>query len=275
MANLEFRRDLYRGTARYYDRFRLPYPRPLIEDLARRAGASGEDAAGHGRLLDLACGTGQLAFALRGYFGEVWAVDQEPGMIEVVTDKIRAAGIGNMRPLVASAEGLAAPEATFDLVVIGNAFHRMRRETVAANVLRWLRPRGLLALVWSRGPSDGGQPWQRVLAATMARWQERARAKDRIPSGYQADRNERPDGAILHDTGFELAGYQEFLVTHEWVPETLTGYLFSTSVLSRVALGGLAAGFEHDVRRELLSCDPSGRFEQVIDFALELARRPG
>ncbi|HEY7431664.1 MAG TPA: class I SAM-dependent methyltransferase [Streptosporangiaceae bacterium] len=275
MADLEFRRDLYQGTARYYDRFRVPYPPSLIEDLARRAGAGGAGAAGKARLLDLACGTGQLAFPLCGYFAEVWAVDQEPGMIEVVTEKMRAAGIGNIRPLAASAEGLNLPEGSFDLVVMGNAFHRVCRETVAANVHRWLRPGGLLALVWSRGPSDGGQPWQRVLSATMARWQKRARAQARVPSGYEADRIQRPDGAVLRDAGFELAGYNEFPVTHEWVPETLTGYLFSTSLLSPVALGDLAPGFEHDLRRELLSCEPSGRFEQVIDFAYELARRPG
>ena len=39
MEELEFRRDLYTGTARYYDRFRVPYPRSLADDLAARAGA--------------------------------------------------------------------------------------------------------------------------------------------------------------------------------------------------------------------------------------------
>ena len=59
MADAEFRRDLYRGTAGYYDRFRVPYPAGLVGDLADRTGADGT-----GRLLDLACGTGQLSFAL-------------------------------------------------------------------------------------------------------------------------------------------------------------------------------------------------------------------
>ena len=39
MADLEFRRDLFRGTARDYDRFRVPYPRNMIDDLAGRSGA--------------------------------------------------------------------------------------------------------------------------------------------------------------------------------------------------------------------------------------------
>ena len=55
-----FAADLYRGTAGHYDRYRLPYPEVMTADLIERAGVSGA-----GRLLDLACGTGQLAFPLR------------------------------------------------------------------------------------------------------------------------------------------------------------------------------------------------------------------
>jgi hypothetical protein len=40
MADLEFRRDLYRGIAGDYDRFRVPYPRNMIDDLAGRSGAT-------------------------------------------------------------------------------------------------------------------------------------------------------------------------------------------------------------------------------------------
>ena len=47
---VRFAAGLYRGTAVYYDRYRLPYPEPMIEDLARTARVSGR-----GRLLDLAC----------------------------------------------------------------------------------------------------------------------------------------------------------------------------------------------------------------------------
>jgi len=36
-----FRRDLYRGTAEFYDEFRLPYPAELIDDLCVRIEADG------------------------------------------------------------------------------------------------------------------------------------------------------------------------------------------------------------------------------------------
>ena len=74
---VRFARDLYQGTAGQYDKFRQSYPAQMLDDLVRRAGVSG-----HGRLLDLACGTGQLAFPLRHRFREVWAVDREADMVD-------------------------------------------------------------------------------------------------------------------------------------------------------------------------------------------------
>lgn len=269
VADLEFRRDLFRGTARYYDRFRVPYPQDLIDDLTQRSGASGG-----GRLLDLACGTGQISFALHGRFAEVWAVDQEPDMVAVVREKAEAAGLAHIRPLTSAAEDLSAPGESFDLIGIGNAFHRLRRETVAVRAFRWLRPGRFLALVWGGSPWEGGEPWQQALTATIRRWQARAGADDRIPPGYERDRRERPDAAILRQSGFELVGDYQFPLAHEWTPDALVGFVFSTGWLSRAALGDLAPGFEEDLKHELLACVPAGRFPQVLGFGYQLARRP-
>jgi SAM-dependent methyltransferase len=158
---LNFGPDLYRGTAEYYDRFRRPYPAELIDDLAVRTGADGT-----GRLLDLACGTGQVCFALRGRFAEVWAVDQEPDMISLVRQKAAALSAPpRFEFRTEAAEELAAPDGSFDLVAMGNAFHRLQRDVVAALVLRWLRPGGHLALLWGRWPG----PRRRAVAACAAR----------------------------------------------------------------------------------------------------------
>jgi ubiquinone/menaquinone biosynthesis C-methylase UbiE len=265
----QFRRDLFRGTARDYDEFRVNYPPSLTDDLARRSGADGQ-----GRLLDLACGTGQLAFALHDRFGEVWAADQEPDMIQVVAQKATAAGIGHVRLLTSPAEDLALPGEWFDLVTIGNAFHRLPRQRVASSVYRSLRPGGFLALAWCDSPWRGDAPWQQALSAAMKRWRARADAGERVPAGYDQARSARPDQAILGEAGFEFAGRRQFSVDHEWTPDTLVGFLFSTSVLSRLTLGGLAADFESDIHRELHVADPAGRFRQAITFAYDLFRRP-
>jgi ubiquinone/menaquinone biosynthesis C-methylase UbiE len=43
--------------------------------------------SGRGRLLDLACGTGQICFALAERSGEVWAIDQESDVIDLLREK--------------------------------------------------------------------------------------------------------------------------------------------------------------------------------------------
>jgi SAM-dependent methyltransferase len=270
MADLEFRRDLYRGIAGDYDRFRVPYPRNMIDDLAGRSGATGR-----GRLLDLACGTGQVTFALAGRFGEVWAVDQEPDMTSVVRQKARSAGLGHIRVLTSAAEDLSAPEGFFDLVAIGNAFHRLPRAAVAASTLRWLRPGQYLALLYSgENPWLGEAPWQRAMAEVVNHWMTRSGGRDRIPPGYEQDRRERPDRAVLADAGFEVLGQHQFPTGHAWTIETIIGLLFSTSVLSRVALGGQAKDFAADLRRELGDFQAAGGLPETIGFVYELARRP-
>jgi SAM-dependent methyltransferase len=270
MADPDFRADLFRGTALSYDAYRPTYPRDLIDDLAARSGADGT-----GRLLDLACGTGHVAFALRDRFAEVWAVDQEPDMIELAS--LKAAATGHGPPLLlrtCAAEELAAPEQSFDLVTIGNAFHRLRRQQVADRVLRWLRPGGYLALLWGGSPVEGGAPWQQTLQATMQSWHDRNGVAHQLPPGYQAAREATPDLSILRAAGFEVIGRFEFAYTHEWTLAEIAGYLASTSVWSAASLGAAAPQFDADLRRELGGYRADGRFRQDATFAYDLARRP-
>ncbi len=264
-----FRRDLYRGTAGDYETYRQPYPPDLITELATRSGANGT-----GMLLDLACGTGQLSFALHTLFAEAWAVDQEPDMVRLAREKAAAAGITNMRFITSPAENLYLPAEAFDLIVIGNAFHRLPRPQVAGSVWRWLRPGQQLALVWSASPWDGAEPWQLAMSATMARWQARLDDRDRLPAGYEQARRELPDEAVLRQAGFELAGKCEVTATKEWTVTELAGFAFSTSVLSRVALGDRAGQFEADLRRAVEACAADRPLRQEVSFAFELARRP-
>jgi SAM-dependent methyltransferase len=266
---VRFATDLFRGTAGYYDRYRLPYPEAMLTDLILRAGISGR-----GRLLDLACGTGQLAFPLRRWFGEVWAVDQEPDMVETVRAKAAAQGAGNVRPIVSDAGTLDAEPDYFDLVVTGNAFHRLNRDLVAGKTLRWLKPGGCLALCWSSQPFTGEEDWQRALAAILERWRVALGAQSRIPAGWDLARQRRPDLQVLAAAGFEVAGHHEFTAGHRWSVPELAGLIRSTSFLPAPVLGDQAAAFDADLAASLGPHSERGVFTENVSFAYELARKP-
>ena len=110
MSGPGFRKDLYQGTAEPYDRFRPGYPPALVDDLWSRAGLRSS-----ARVLDLACGTGQVAFALAGHAREVVAVDQEAGAVAYGQRNARRLGVPSIRWLVGSAEDVVL-DGPFDLV---------------------------------------------------------------------------------------------------------------------------------------------------------------
>ena len=265
-----FAADLYQGTAGHYDRYRLPYPEAMTGDLVQRAGVSGG-----GRLLDLACGTGQLAFPLRQWFSEVWAVDREPDMVQMVRTKAAAVGAEIIRPVVADAETLDAQPAYFELAVIGNAFHRLDRDLVAARLFRWLRPGGCVALCWSLGPSQGGEQWQQALAAAQDRWRAALDVEDRVPANWDEPRRLRPDREVLADAGFGAAVHREFAVEHRWSLPELAGFIRSTSFLPASVLGDQEAAFDADLAAVLGPFATDGAFPETVSFAYDLARKPG
>jgi ubiquinone/menaquinone biosynthesis C-methylase UbiE len=223
--------------------------------------------------LDLACGTGQIAFGLASSFAEVWAVDQEPEAVEFARAKALRDGVDNVRWIAGRAEDVDA-DGYFQLVTIGNAFHRLQRRVIAASAMRWLVPGGHLALLWSNSPWDGSREWQRVLADTVSHWTREAAATERVPANLSQHLAEEPHTTVLATAGFTIVGVFDFETPYEWSVETLTGFMYSTSVLSQQALGRNVEAFERDLRARLLDVEPEGVFREEISFSYTLARRP-
>jgi ubiquinone/menaquinone biosynthesis C-methylase UbiE len=263
-----FRSDLYRGTASYYDRFRLPYPDQLVEDLCRRAAVTGR-----GRLLDLACGPGTVTFALRDRFDEVWAVDQEPGTVEFGARKAAELGATNVRWIKGRAEDVEV-DGAFDLVTVGTAFHRLDRRRVADVAMRLLRPGGHLALLWSATPLNGKDAWQERCTEIFADWAQRTGAIDRLPADLEQHLEQHPHAQVLAEAGFIVEDRYEFAGTHDWTVAALIGFIYSTSLLSRAVLGDQAEAFEADLEARMRALESSGVFREHTSFAYDLATRP-
>jgi SAM-dependent methyltransferase len=266
---LTFRTDLYRGTAAFYARYRPPYPASLLEDLAARLPVSGR-----GRLLDLACGTGQVALPLAERFTKVVAVDQEEEMVAYGRAEADAAGVANIRWIVDSAETVGV-EGPFELVTIGNAFHRLKRQVVAERVFSLLEAGGGIALLWSDPLGRGDSEWQSAMGALFDHWMSKLQITDRVPAGWQAAMDQRPHEEVLVRAGFEYLGKYKFFSDQTWTVETFTGLVYSTSFLNLDALRDNREAFETDLSRLLYSYEPSGVVQVLVSYEFQLARKTG
>jgi ubiquinone/menaquinone biosynthesis C-methylase UbiE len=129
--------------ARWYDWFTraLPFvPRIRAKLLELAAPVPGE------RVLDVGCGTGVLAMAIKSRVGasDVHGIDASPEMIEVANEKAAQAGC-EVHWQVALVEALPFPEAHFDLVTCSLVLHHLPgdlRRKGLAEVKRVLKPSG-------------------------------------------------------------------------------------------------------------------------------------
>ena len=142
----------FEGTAEYYAVGRAPYSAQLADTMARELSLDGT-----GRLLDVGCGPGVLELPLARLFGQVTALDPEPGMLRAGRRRCQRAGVANVRWLQGAAEDLAAlnlgPQRA---VTFGQSFHRVRRLEVAEAVYDLLVPGGSLILI--SHDADDGRP---------------------------------------------------------------------------------------------------------------------
>jgi SAM-dependent methyltransferase len=262
--------DAFSGAAEAYARYRPPYPSALLRDLLERAAVG----AG-GTLLDLASGPGRVALDLAPAFATVLAVDLEPEMVQVGRAEAARRGVQNITWQVGRAEDFGAAPDSIDLITIGEAFHRLDEATVAAHALGWLRPGRCLATLGTDGVLAGDDPWHATLRGVRDRWMARA-----FPDGWGltvrgASTGQEPRELVLREAGFIDVESRSFDVLREWTLEEIVGYLQSTSVCSRKALGDGFDAFIAELRTALLDLEPSLRFHETITWGYTLARKPG
>lgn len=266
LARPKFRDDLFRGTAEFYARYRPPYPAALFDDLLTRA-----QIAPGGRLLDLACGTGEIAIPLHDRFGEVWAIDLEPEMVEVGQHKAVEVGASNIRWSAGRAEDLHVADGFFQLITVGNAFHRLDRPDVAAKAQRWLSAGGCIAVMGSNSVWTGVERWQQVAAEVIQKWTDHPGRGDK-PAGPADDRPRLTHEQALVDAGFIDVAEYKFPTPYMWTMDSFIGYLYSTSVAAKARHAGDADAFESELRERLLEIESSGRFEESVAFYYILGR---
>jgi SAM-dependent methyltransferase len=123
---------------------------------------------GPGRdVLDLGAGTGKLTRLLLPTGARIVAVEPVEAMRALLTGVEARAG---------TAEAIPLPDASVDVVVVGQAFHWFDPEPALAEIARVLRPGGGLGLVWNE--RDDRVPWVDELGRIFDWHEQRPYRKD-------------------------------------------------------------------------------------------------
>ncbi|MFJ6215130.1 class I SAM-dependent methyltransferase [Streptomyces sp. NPDC092296] len=188
---------LFRGSAGFYERGRLPYADALGATLRDELGLDGR-----GTVADLGCGPGTLARTLAGYVQRVIAVDPDPDMVA----NGRALSVAaNITWRTTTAEDATFAPGELDAVVLAQSFHWMDRERVAAQLRTALRPGGHVVLVADVKTPPAAQPPGTVPVPDAAL---NALIAEYLGSQRRAGRSVLPDGTpsgeeeILARAGF-------------------------------------------------------------------------
>jgi demethylmenaquinone methyltransferase/2-methoxy-6-polyprenyl-1,4-benzoquinol methylase len=106
------------------------------------------------RVLDLACGTGDIAFEVACSGARVTGLDITHGMLEIARGKAAAAGFG-VSFVAGDMTALPFPDASFEIVTTGYGLRNVPRLAVAlAEIHRVLSPGGLMLSLDFDRPSN-------------------------------------------------------------------------------------------------------------------------
>lgn len=191
-------------------------------------------------------------------------------MIEAGEEEARQRGIENIQWIVTRAEDTEAPNAWFELITIGEAFHRLDQDTIISRAREWLLPGRYLATLGCDTIFKGQEDWVAVVVEVVNRWIE-TDVSNPPPDGRPGL---PPEGEEkLRTAGLDVYS-REFRQPYVWTAESITGNLYSTSIASKRVLGQNSEAFEAELRDALMDYDPRGKYPATLSFGYTLARMP-
>lgn len=261
--------DIFQSSAGYYTAFRKPYPSEIWERISDRFRLDGE-----GDLLDVGCGTGQIAFPLLQRFRRVVGVDLSQEMIGFARKNAHQQGAENVGFHVMSGEDISQLSGEFSLVTYGSSLHWMDLSKTLAASNSLLVQGGGVAILGMRSIWGGKSDWEQAVVRVVQKWMGQER---RAGSGIFA---KSVDSGIsfadaLSDAGFDVFEEDEVEASYEVDTRFILGHLYTTSYCNRDLLGDRVEEFEQELTQELLRSDADGTFTWSPGASYLFARKRG
>ena len=261
--------ELFASTAEYYARYRAGYPPELFSYLVERFALDGTQT-----VLDLGCGTGQLALPLAPHVARVHAVDPEPAMLDEGQRLATERGLDNIAWRRGDSYHLNTLELpTVDLVTMGASFHWTDREALLAALDTLVAARGAVVVVSGGAPGEQTPPpWADTIGEVRTRYLGSAR---RAGSGTYTHPDER-HADVLARSPFRRVDTVDWTWQLPRDLDSVVGLQFSFSYSAPAQFGDedTRIRFEHDLRQALTTQFPNGDFTETIRTEALIATRP-
>lgn len=157
-------RSLFNSIARDYDKLNHILSLGVDKTWRRRALKWITDGTGEGKILDIACGTGDFSLEIAKHSDHgtmVTGLDLSEGMLAVMDRKVKEAGLeGRISTEQGNSEQMRFADNTFDRVTIAFGIRNFEnREKALVEILRVLKPGGRLVILELSVPSNAVLRW--------------------------------------------------------------------------------------------------------------------
>lgn len=239
-------------VADLYHRYRHGYPAAVIDILADAFRLSADDV-----VIDLGCGTGQLALPIAERVRAVVGMDPEPDMLRRASRAAREADVVNVSWVLGADTDLQSMRRLLGgrsvaALTIGQALHWMGYQGLFESARSLIRPGGGVAVVTNGTPlwlQDSA--WSAGLRGFLERW---LGAKLTSTCGTDEQSQRRYEDALAH-AGFEVSR-AAFDYVAELSLDQLVGGVWSALPVDRLPAPDQRRAFADEVALAVGSAEP-------------------
>lgn len=259
---------LFEGTAPYYSKYRFGYPEALFDFLVDRFKLSESST-----VLDLGCGTGQIALPLARRRLPVRAVDPDISMLAEGLRVEAAQGLIGVAWQRGDDEHLSELLLSqLAMCIMGASFHWTKRDQLLDQLDRLIAPGGGVVVVdGGRGEWKGlGKDWNEIVQEVVRDFLGPERRAGGGVYRHPEDRHE----TVLARSKFRNVERRNWKMAKTLTIDDIIGFQLSTSYASPAQLGVRLVEFRDALKNRLNAVMPDGLVEGELSFDVLVATRP-
>ena len=262
----KFDSELYNGTYEYYVKYRPSIPKKVIDIIVDHFGIKPTD-----RVLDIGCGTGQVAVAMEGRCGEMVCSDPDPEMLRWAKKATKDSKM-KLTWLNYSAEDLGKLKeklGTFKVATFCRSFNWVDREQALKDLDALIKEDGGIALLGDKSLWTGEEKWQKTVKKVIQKYL----GEKRLAGKGKFKESDEVWESILARSTFRFIKIHEVPIVRNWNIESIIGCLFSSSFAAPHLFGDQLHRFKQEVKTTLLTLNLKGVFQESAVWTMILGSK--